>query len=115
MAKAAEMNPAVARAELARRDAAKAAEKSKLEQAALEENNSQLGTAARLARKGSMKLAGQMSDKYLREAAAAAAGGGKRKKIKSKKRTKRNKQKTKRRKNYTKKNHAKKNRTRKRR
>ena len=107
----AKMNPMVARNELAKRDADKAAKKSKLEQAALEEINSQLGTAGRLVRKSSVSLAEKMPDKYLRE--AAAVGGGKRRKIKSKKRTKRRKQKTKRRKNHTKKNRTKKNRTKK--
>lgn len=103
------MNREVAINELAKREADEAAEKSKLAEANLKENNSQLGTAARLARWSSMKRAENMSNESLRKA-AAAAGGGKRKKIKSKKRTKRNKPKTKRRKNHTKKNRTRKRR-----
>ena len=90
------------------------AERGRRAQLSLAANNATLGTAARLARKGSERLAKTLSNKRLKEL-ANRTGGGKRKKIKSKKRTKINKQKTKRRKNRTKKNHTKKNRTRKRR
>lgn len=100
MAKAAEMNPAVAAAELGERA-----------QKELAKKNQGLGGLKSVSRRGSMQLAKMLSDEDLRKIASGAAnGGGKRKKIKSKKRTKRNKQKTKRRKNHTKKNRTRKRR-----
>jgi len=103
-----QINPEVARNELAKREASAASAK-------LKESDDKLGLFSSGGRRVSKMMATQLPYEYLRKVAAAAAGGGKRKKIKSKKRTKRNKQKTKRRKNHTKKDHTKKNRTRKRR